>query len=95
MLEFKSSCILKKYSNNNKKIKRSNSFYFNEVDCKLEMKLLKLQKRFNPNLLKDEDLKYDIIKEIVECQRLLLTKNIHSKSLEETQISMNEIYDEW
>jgi hypothetical protein len=83
MLEFKSSCILKKYSNNNKKIKRSNSFYFNEVDCKLEMKLLKLQKRFNPNLLKDEDLKYDIIKEI------------HSKSLEETQISMNEIYDEW
>ena len=65
------------------------------MDCKLEMKLLKLQKRFNPNLLKDADLKYDIIKEILDCQRLLLIKNIHSESSDETQISMNEIYDEW
>jgi hypothetical protein len=49
------------------------------VDCKL-VTLLKLQKSFYHYLLKDEDLEYDIIKEIVECQRLLLTKIKHGET---------------
>ena len=93
--EFKSSCTLKNYSTNYKKIRKTNPFSFEELNTNLELMLSKLQKCFNPNLLKDEDLKFEIIKEIVECQRLLLISNMHQKNSNETLISMNEIYDEW
>ena len=89
--EFKSSYTLKKYSKNSKKMK---SISFHELSCNLEIMLMKLQKCFNPNLLKDEELKFAIIKEIIECQRLLLVKTMRENT-SESFLSINDIYDEW
>ncbi len=85
--------------------KNSNSVYkdkpqsndlilFNEdISKNLEKTLIKMQKTFDPFKLQDDNLKFAILKEILECQRLLLTANLsHNK---EKKISINEIYDEW
>ena len=86
--------IMKDYSKNNKGYKNANTERsFNELSYNLEKLLLKLQKFFNPFYLKNEDLKFAILKEILECQKLLLIKNMEYNS--ETKISINEIYDEW
>ena len=85
---------MKDYSKNNKGYKNANTERsFNELSYNLEKLLLKLQKFFNPFYLKNEDLKFAILKEILECQKLLLIKNMEYNS--ETKISINEIYDEW
>ncbi|RNA21152.1 neuronal acetylcholine receptor subunit alpha-7 isoform X2 [Brachionus plicatilis] len=64
-----------------------------EISKNLEKMLIKLQKSFDPFKLQDENLKFSILKEILECQRLLLTANLASKK--EKAITVNEIYDEW
>ena len=91
--EFKSSYTLKQYSKNYKKIK-SKQTSIHELSCNLDTILMKLQKCFDPNLLKDEDLKFAIIKEIIECQRLLIMKSMKQDEAD-SSISTNEIYDEW
>ena len=64
-----------------------------EISRNLEKMLIKLQKSFDPFKLQDENLKFSILKEILECQRLLLTANLANKK--EKAITVNEIYDEW
>jgi len=59
----------------------------------IEQILLKMQTQFDPNRIDDEQLKISILREILECQRLLLTiharkQNVHSQSL-------YDIYEEW
>lgn len=50
---------------------------FNEdISKNLERMLTKMQKSFDPFKLKDDNLKFSIVKEILECQRLLLTVNL-------------------
>ncbi len=63
--------------------KKSNNYMrqfelpFNEdITKNLEKMLSKMQKSFDPFKLKDENLKFSIVKEILECQRLLLTVNL-------------------
>ena len=79
--------------------------FSNEICRNLEKMLNKMQKSFDPFKLKDENLKFTILKEILECQRLLLTYNLFSKdnatikntnsNREQNIITINEIYDEW
>lgn len=67
---------------------------FNErISRNLEKMLIKLQKSFDPFKLQDENLKFEMLKEILECQRLLLQANLNGKKRK--QITINEIYDEW
>jgi hypothetical protein len=59
----------------------------------IEQILLKMQTQFDPSRIDDEQLKVSILREILECQRLLLTiharkQNLHSQSL-------FDIYEEW
>jgi hypothetical protein len=59
----------------------------------IEQILLKMQTQFDPSKIDDEQLKVSILREILECQRLLLTiharkQNIHSQAL-------YDIYEEW
>lgn len=64
-----------------------------EISKNLEKMLIKMQKSFDPFKLQDENLKFAILKEILECQRLLLSANITNKK--EKQLSINDIFDEW
>jgi hypothetical protein len=87
-----------KFGNVNDKRLRNcqHSDSFRVLSRNLEKMLVKLQKSFNPLCLKDEDLKFAILKEILECQRLLLNKNIEkTSSSSPNTVSINEIYDEW
>ena len=59
-----------------------------------------MEKSFDPFKLKDDDLKFAILKEILECQRLLLTCNLFSnknnnKTDKDDMLTINQIYDEW
>ena len=55
---------------------------FNEdISKNLEKMLNKMQKSFDPFKLRDENLKFSIVKEILECQRLLLTVNLSNNSV--------------
>ncbi len=59
----------------------------------IEQILLKMQTQFDPSKIDDENLKISILREILECQRLLLTvharkQNVHSQVL-------FDIYEEW
>ena len=71
----------------------SSSPFNDEISKNLEKMLVKIQKSFDPFKLQDENLKFAILKEILECQRLLLTANLVNKK--EKHITLNEIYDEW
>lgn len=71
----------------------STSPFNEEISKNLEKMLIKIQKSFDPFKLQDENLKFAILKEILECQRLLLTANLVNKK--EKHITLNEIYDEW
>ena len=59
----------------------------------LEKMLMKLQRSFDPFKLHDEQLKFQIIKEILECQRLLLSANASRDRKD--KMTINEIYEEW
>jgi hypothetical protein len=69
------------------------------VSRNLEKMLIKLQKSFDPFKLQDEALKYEILKEILECQKLLLQSNLKSGNKKgadcDNQLTVSEIYDEW
>ena len=64
-----------------------------EISKNLEKMLVKMQKSFDPFKLRDQDLKFKLLKEILECQRLLLENNL--TSLDKVPIIVNSIYDEW
>lgn len=71
------------------------SIFDDDIGRNLEKMLIKMQKSFDPFKLHDEELKFAILKEILECQRLLLTANLKKDERKEKLISINEIYDEW
>jgi hypothetical protein len=80
-----------------------------EISKNLEKMLIKMQRSFDPFKLHDENLKFSILKEILECQRLLLASNLRTANavdssnqsklatnlLERKEPSTAEIYDEW
>ena len=59
----------------------------------IEQILLKMQRQFDPSKIDDEQLKISILREILECQRLLLT--IHAKKQNLHSQSLHDIYEEW
>jgi hypothetical protein len=59
----------------------------------VEQILLKMQTEFDPSKINDEHLKVSILREILECQRLLLT--IHAKKQNVNSQSLYDIYEEW
>jgi hypothetical protein len=59
----------------------------------IEQILLKMQTQFDPSRIDDEQLKVSILREILECQRLLLT--IHSRKQNVHSQSLYDIYEEW
>jgi hypothetical protein len=64
----------------------------------LDKMLIKIQKSLFSSRINDENLKNSILKEILECQRLLLIANLNSKDSNEekfTTISLTDIYNEW
>ena len=88
--------------------KADSSQYNEEISKNLEKMLLKMQKSIDPFKLKDENLKFSILKEILECQRLLLTANLTSSdnghkshgsnskiNRVNNSLTLNDIYDEW
>lgn len=68
------TCNHVKKSNNN--IRQFELPFNEDITKNLEKMLIKMQKSFDPFKLKDENLKFSIVKEILECQRLLLTVNL-------------------
>ena len=69
--------------------------YEDDVGKNLEKMLIKMQRSFDPFKLQDEELKFAILKEILECQRLLLISNLKKEDRKERVMTANEIYDEW
>jgi hypothetical protein len=69
------------------------NMFSEEIFRNMEKFLIKIQKSLDPFKLQDEMLKYSILKEILECQRLLLTANVSKRK--HMDLSINEIYDEW
>lgn len=67
--------------------------FSDEISRNLEKILMKMQKSFDPFKLQDENLKLAILKEILECQRLLLSSSLAKK--EDKHLNITEIYDEW
>ncbi|CAF1128213.1 unnamed protein product [Adineta steineri] len=59
----------------------------------IEQILLKMQTQFDPSKIDDENLKISILREILECQRLLLT--IHAKKQNVHTQALYDIYEEW
>lgn len=86
--------ISRKYEKNNTRADCVKLDSLQELSLNLEKMLMKLQKSFDPFCLKDEDLKFSILKEILECQRLLLNQNLENFNTN-NNLSINEIYDEW
>jgi hypothetical protein len=89
---------IKSLPKTSEKVNKSNSRTeispFNDrISRNLEKMLIKLQKSFDPFKIQDENLKFEMLKEILECQRLLLQANINDKN--QKQITINQIYDEW
>ncbi|CAF0864128.1 unnamed protein product [Adineta ricciae] len=65
----------------------------NSLTYNIEQILLKMQRQFDPSKIDDEQLKISILREILECQRLLLT--IHAKKQNLHSQSLHDIYEEW
>ena len=63
----------------------------------MERLIRKIYKSVDPYKIKDESLKFTILKEILECQRLLLASEYkdHCGKAKDTLISIEDIYDEW
>ena len=59
----------------------------------IEQILLKMQTQFDPSRIDDEHLKVSILREILECQRLLLT--IHARKHDIHTQLLHDIYEEW
>jgi hypothetical protein len=59
----------------------------------IEQILFKMQTQFDPSRIDDEQLKVSILREILECQRLLLT--IHAKKQNSDTNVVYDIYEEW
>ena len=67
--------------------------FSDEMIRNLEKILIKMQKSFDPFKIQDENLKFAILKEVLECQRLLLSSSLTTK--EDKQMNINDVYDEW
>ena len=87
--EAQTSTLRSKESNND----ADQQQFSGEISQNLEKLLVKMQKSFDPFKLQDENLKFAILKEILECQRLLLSSSLTQK--QGNQLTINEIYDEW
>ncbi|CAF0721439.1 unnamed protein product [Rotaria sordida] len=59
----------------------------------IEQILLKMQTQFDPSRIDDEQLKVSILREILECQRLLLS--IHARKQNIDSQLLYDIYEEW
>ena len=59
----------------------------------IEQILLKMQTQFDPSRIDDEQLKVSILREILECQRLLLT--IHARKQRNQANLTFDVYEEW
>jgi len=59
----------------------------------IEQILLKMQTQFDPSRINDENLKISILREILECQRLILTIHARKQNVH-TQV-LYDIYEEW
>ena len=80
-----------------KKSKTSTSFK-SDSECSgknLEKLINKIQKSIDPFKIVDPALKFSILKEVLECQRLLLTANLSANDIQNQAISVDEILDEW
>jgi hypothetical protein len=63
------------------------------ITYNIEQVLLKMQTQFDPSRIKDENLKISILREILECQRLILT--IHARKQNAHTQVLYDIYEEW
>ena len=63
------------------------------VTHNIEQILLKMQGQFDPSRIDDENLKISILREILECQRLLLT--VHARKQNAHSQVLYDIYEEW
>lgn len=64
----------------------------------LQKMIVNLNRSFDPKDLQDENLRSLLLAEIIECQQNLLLKANKTTSLvasEKSNITLNEIYDEW
>ncbi len=90
--------IGKSSSENFLNLKSSKKPFGFEMINNFEEILIKIQNSFNSFEIKDEHLKFSLLKEILECQNLLLEYNLSSKkkkSKTKDEIELNVIYDEW
>jgi len=88
----------KSSSENFLNLKSSKKPFGFEMINNFEEILIKIQNSFNSFEIKDEHLKFSLLKEILECQNLLLEYNLSSKkkkSKTKDEIELNVIYDEW
>jgi hypothetical protein len=63
------------------------------ITYNIEQILLKMQTQFDPSRINDENLKISILREILECQRLILTIHARKQNVH-TQV-LYDIYEEW
>ena len=70
-------------------------FASNESSCRnLEKLVRKMHRTADIFSLEDQTLKFSILKEVLECQRLLLTNTL-SGQRPSLYVSSDEVYDEW
>ena len=69
------------------------SFEQQTVTHNIEQILLQMQTQFDPNRIDDEQLKVSILREILECQRLLLTIHVRKQTIHSH--ANYDIYEEW
>lgn len=69
------------------------TFQQHSITHNIEQILLKMQTHFDPSQIDDENLKISILREILECQRLLLTVHARRQNVQ-TQV-LYDIYEEW
>lgn len=78
----------------NSMVTRPNTNVFSSTSThSIEQILLKMQTQFDPSRINDEHLKVSILREILECQRLLLT--IHARKQYRPSYCVYDIYEEW
>ncbi len=83
--------LIDNHNNKSNNDTRDHQLKFNQETSKnLEKMLNKIQKSFDPFKLKDENLKFSIVKEILECQRLLLTVDLSDNKENKQKISKEQ-----
>lgn len=75
----------------------NNRYASHESSCRnLEKLVRKMNKTADMFDIEDKTLKVSILKEVLECQRLLLTNTLgNEKQPQDLQVSQDAVYDEW